>query len=162
MNSPSSGAIRARRWLLPLEYNLASRQLARLARDIQLGDAFKLRLRELRIADRERLKAFFSRCSPEAIRYRFMSSIKAPSDSLLDYLADADGSNHVALIVTQGQGDDERIAAESRYVIFQRSPLRGRHRVSCVARDPAAWHRDGSDSRVDGDCLQAGCDSFQR
>ena len=121
MNSTHTGAIRARRWSR-LEYNLARRQLARLPRDIRLGDGFKLRLRELRIADRERLKAFFSSCSQEAIRYRFMSSMKAPSDSLLDYLADADGSHHVALIVTQGRGDDEQIVAEGRYVIFKDRP----------------------------------------
>ena len=58
---------------------------------IPLGDASMLRLRELRTDDRERLRAFFARCSEEALRYRFMSSIKAPSDSLLNYLTDIDG-----------------------------------------------------------------------
>jgi RimJ/RimL family protein N-acetyltransferase len=94
----------------------------RTDREIQLRDNTKLRLRELRRANREKLKAFFSRCSPEAIRYRFMSSIKALSDSLLDYLADPDGSQHVALIVAQGEGDDERIVAEGRYVAFKEHP----------------------------------------
>src|SRR5262245_20830989 len=46
-----------------------------------------------------------------------MCSIKSPSDSLVNYLADADGSQHVALIVTQGLADNERIVGEGRYVV---------------------------------------------
>src|SRR5215831_1281447 len=86
-----------------------------LAQEIRLRDGSTLRLRNLRMADRERLKAFFARCSEEASRYRFMSSIKAPSDSLLTYLSDVDGSSHAALIVTRGLGDSESILAEGRY-----------------------------------------------
>ena len=121
MNIRDSGATPVRR-RLPLESNLAPRQLTRFPRDIRLRDGYEVRLHELRSRQRELLKAFFAGCSPQAIRYRFMSSIKGPSDSLLDYLADADGSYHVALIVTQGQGDDEKIVAESRYVIFKDRP----------------------------------------
>ena len=121
MNIPNTGALRAPRWLPP-EYDLAPRRLARFPRDIRLRDGSRVRLHELRCRDRELLKAFFAGCSPESIRYRFLSSIKGPSDSLLDYLADADGSQHFALIVTQGQGDDEKIVAESRYVIFKDRP----------------------------------------
>jgi len=84
---------------------------------IPLGDASMLRLRELRTDDRERLRAFFARCSEEALRYRFMSSIKAPSDSLLNYLTDIDGYRHVALVLTQGFGDSESIVAEGRYAM---------------------------------------------
>jgi GNAT superfamily N-acetyltransferase len=121
MNSPNTGPIRARSWR-PLEYDLAPRQLARFPRDIRLREGSKVRLHELRSPHRELLKAFFAGCSSEAIRYRFLSSIKGPSDSLLDYLADADGSHHFALIVTQGQGDDEKIVAESRYVVLKDRP----------------------------------------
>lgn len=122
MSSPNTGALRARRWLR-LEYDLAARrQLASYPRGIRLRDGSRLRLNELRSRDRELLKAFFAGCSPEAIRYRFLCSIKCPSDSLLAYLADADGSHHFALIVTQGQCDDEKIVAECRYVIFKDRP----------------------------------------
>ena len=121
MNSPNTGALGAPRWL-PLEGDLARRQLARFPRGIRLRDGCKVRLQELRSRDRELLKEFFARCSPEAIRYRFLCSIKGPSDSLLDYLADADGSHHVALIVKQGQGDDEKIVAECRYVVLKDRP----------------------------------------
>ena len=72
--------------------------------------------------DRELLRAFFASCSPEAMRYRFLSSIKAPSDKLLDYLADVDGSHHFALMVIQGEGDDEKMVAEARYVILKDRP----------------------------------------
>jgi len=94
----------------------------RLPREIRLLDGSKLQLRRLDSRDREGLKAFFARCSREAIRYRFMSSIKGLSDSLLDYLANPDGSRHVALIAAQGEGGDERIVAEGRYVIFKQEP----------------------------------------
>ena len=52
-------------------------------------------------------------------RPRFFNIRPGPSDSLLNYLADADGSHHFALIVTQRQGDDEKIVAESRYAILR-------------------------------------------
>jgi ribosomal protein S18 acetylase RimI-like enzyme len=91
-------------------------------KEIRLRDSSKLRLRQLHRGNREKLKAFFSRCSPEAIRCRFMSSIKALSDSLLDYLADPDESRHVALILSQQEGEDERIVAEGRYVVLKEQP----------------------------------------
>lgn len=91
-------------------------------RQIRLQDGSTLWLRKLHRGNREKLQAFFSRCSPEAIRYRFMSSIRVLSDSLLDYLADVDGSRHVALIVTQQDGEDERIVGEGRYVALKEQP----------------------------------------
>jgi GNAT superfamily N-acetyltransferase len=89
---------------------------------IRLRDRSTLRLRNLRIDDRERLRAFFASCSQEAIRFRFLSSIKAPSDSLLDYLSDIDGYHHVALIVTRGFDACETIVAEGRYAVFREQP----------------------------------------
>ena len=91
-------------------------------KEIRLRDSSKLRLRDLHRGNREKLKAFFSACSPEAIRSRFMSSIKVLSDSLLDYLANPDGSRHVALILAQQEGEDERIVAEGRYVVLKEQP----------------------------------------
>ena len=91
-------------------------------KQIRLRDSSTLCLRKLHRGNREKLQAFFSGCSPEAIRYRFMSSIRVLSDSLLDYLADVDGSRHVALIVTQQDGENERIVAEGRYVALKEQP----------------------------------------
>ena len=90
----------------------------RFAQPIRFHDGSMLRLRELRITDRDRLRAFFAGCSEEALRYRFMSSIKAPSESLLNYLMDVDGYRHVALVVTRGFGESESIVAEGRFAMF--------------------------------------------
>jgi len=98
--------------------NNFDRDVMPFAQEIRFRDGSMLRLRELRIADRERLRAFFASCSEEALRYRFMSSIRAPSDSLLNYLSNVDGCRHVALIVTRGCGDAETIVAEGRYAMF--------------------------------------------
>ena len=103
--------------------SLKTETIARLIdKQIRLRDGSTLWLRELHRGNREKLQAFFSRCSPEAIRYRFMSSIRVLSGSLLDYLADPDGSRHVALIVTQQDGENERIVAEGRYVALKEQP----------------------------------------
>jgi ribosomal protein S18 acetylase RimI-like enzyme len=51
-----------------------------------------------------------------------MASIRVLSDSLLDYLSDVDGSRHVAFIVTQQDGENERIVAEGRYVALKEQP----------------------------------------
>jgi GNAT superfamily N-acetyltransferase len=98
------------------------RRLARLPRDIRLRDGGRLRLRELRPRDRDLLKAFFFRCSPESIRWRFFGSIKLLSDGLLNYLSDGDGVRHAALIITERVGDKETIVAEGRYVCFKDRP----------------------------------------
>src|SRR5262245_53755150 len=89
-------------------------------REILLRDGSELRLRELRSDDRERLQTFFARCSPDSVRYRFLSSIAAFSDALLDHLTATDGFRHVALVVTQGE--DEEVVAEGRYVALKERP----------------------------------------
>ncbi|HWQ32006.1 MAG TPA: GNAT family N-acetyltransferase [Blastocatellia bacterium] len=80
------------------------------------------RLRELRHDDREGLKDLFARCSPESIRYRFLSPVRELSDSMLDQLTSVDGAGRVALVVTQGEGADERIVAVGRYVTNDERP----------------------------------------
>jgi len=121
MNHSITGAVRART-TSPLNYEHIARPPARFPRDIRLRDGSELRLRELRPGDRERLKAFFARCSPEAIRYRFMSSIHSLSDGLLNYLVDIDGIRHKALVLTRGEGDGETILAEGRYAALKERP----------------------------------------
>ena len=91
-------------------------------KEIRLRDSSTVWLRELRGGNREKLRSFFSGCSSEAIRYRFMGSIKVLSDSLLDYLAGTDGSRHVALIATQKDGENDRIVAEGRYFGLEEQP----------------------------------------
>jgi len=121
MKSPIIRAVRAQ-LASALRYNDVASPLGRFPRNIRLRDSSNLRLRQLYSGDRELLRTFFARCSPEAIRYRFLSSMTSISDSLLDHLTDIDGSQHAALIVTQREADEEMIVAEGRYVIFDERP----------------------------------------
>jgi acetyl coenzyme A synthetase (ADP forming)-like protein len=84
------------------------------SRDLLLRDGAMLRVRALRPGDREALKELFARCSPESIRYRFLQRVKSLSEEMLDRLTAVDGSHHIALVVTQGEARDERIAAVGR------------------------------------------------
>lgn len=92
------------------------------SRDLVLRDGTKLRMRALRQSDREALIALFNRCSPETIRYRFLRMVTELPDSLLDQLIAVDGVRHVALVVTAGAGDDEKIVAVGRYIVLEDRP----------------------------------------
>jgi GNAT superfamily N-acetyltransferase len=105
-----------------LMHNRSTASLARIPRDIRLRDGSELRLRELRPADSDLLKAFFERCSPESIHSRFLSSIRWFSEGLLAYLVNGDSRQHVALVLTQVDGDHEKIVAEGRYVVQKDRP----------------------------------------
>ena len=91
-------------------------------REIRLPGGLSLQLRYLQRRDGVRLKEFLARCSVESIRSRFMSSTNPPPDSLFSYYAEADGSRHVALIVTEALGTDERVVAEGGFVVFNERP----------------------------------------
>jgi acetate---CoA ligase (ADP-forming) len=85
------------------------------SRDLLLRDGAALRVRSMRRNDRQALKDLFARCSPESIRFRFLHQVKELTEDMLDRLTDIDASRHVALVVTQGEGRDERIVAVGRY-----------------------------------------------
>jgi GNAT superfamily N-acetyltransferase len=95
--------------------SLSIHPLADFCEDLQLGDGSKLKLRSLRPADKGGLVALFKRCSPESIRYRFLSKIKSLPKELLDRLVNVDGSSQVALVVITEQDSEERIVAVGRY-----------------------------------------------
>lgn len=94
-------------------------------RDIMLRDGAVLRMRALEASDREGLIALFNRCSPETIRYRFLRLLTSLPDSLLNQLIEVDGKRHVALVVIQGEGAEERIVAVGRYIAEPPEPKRG-------------------------------------
>ncbi len=102
--------------------NPAAKTVEYFSKDILLRDGSMLRLRSLRPEDRESLIALFNRCSPETIRYRFLQLIRSLPDALLDQLVAVDGSRHVALVVLQGEGEDERIVAVGRYHTLEERP----------------------------------------
>jgi acetyl coenzyme A synthetase (ADP forming)-like protein len=85
------------------------------SKDLLLRDGAALRVRSMRREDRQALKDLFTRCSPESIRFRFLHQVKELTEDMLDRLTDIDGSRHVALVVTQGEGAGERIVAVGRY-----------------------------------------------
>jgi acetate---CoA ligase (ADP-forming) len=91
-------------------------------RDLLLRDGALLRVRALRTDDRAKLKALFDRCSPETLRYRFLYSIKTLSDALLDHLVNVDGAQNVALVVTMGENQEERIVGVGRYQTIEERP----------------------------------------
>ncbi len=91
-------------------------------RDLLLRDGALLAVRALRIADRDKLRALFERCSAETLRYRFLYSIKTLSDTMLDQLINVDGAQHLALVVTMGEKNDERIVGVGRYQTIENRP----------------------------------------
>lgn len=89
--------------------------LANFSKDLLLRDGAILKLRALQRSDKDGLKALFTRCSPESIRYRFLSTIKSLPNEMLDRLLTVDGASQVALVVVHGEGADEKILAVGRY-----------------------------------------------
>jgi len=119
MNNTNGNVIHVRT-TAPLDSGYTIRP--RIPRDLWLRDGSEMRLRELKLDDREKLKDFFSRCSRESIRFRFLHPIHEVSDPLIDYLLNVDGSRRVALILTQKEGEEERIVAEGRYATYDKQP----------------------------------------
>jgi GNAT superfamily N-acetyltransferase len=98
-----------------LNSELSINTVADFYRDLLLRDGTTVRLRSLRHSDKGKLIALFRRCSPESIRYRFLSTIKSLPKEMLERLLTVDGAKQVALVVVQGEGADERIVAVGRY-----------------------------------------------
>src|SRR5215510_7233355 len=100
------------------------------SKDLLLRDGAALRVRSMRRDDRQALKDLFARCSPESIRFRFLHQVKELTE---DRLTDTDSSSHVALVVAQGEGRDERIVAVGRYQVQEERP--GVAEVSFLVED---------------------------
>ncbi|MCI0336166.1 MAG: GNAT family N-acetyltransferase [Acidobacteria bacterium] len=96
--------------------------LENFSNEVRLRDGAVLRMRALRQADREALIALFNRCSPETRRFRFLRMVTSLPDSLIDKLVAVDGVRHVALVITQSEGTDEKIVAVGRYVVEEKHP----------------------------------------
>lgn len=89
--------------------------LADFCKDLLLRDGTMLKLRPLCHDDKSGLIKLFKRCSPESIRYRFLSTIKSLPNEMLERLLTVDGATQVALVVVPLEGADERIIAVGRY-----------------------------------------------
>lgn len=96
--------------------------LADFSEDLQLRDGTQLKLRSLCQSDKNGLIALFKRCSPESIRYRFLSTIKSLPKEMLERLLIVDGARQVALVVIQDESGEERIVAVGRYNVESERP----------------------------------------
>lgn len=95
---------------------------ATFSRAVLLRDGAMLRLRTLCPEDREKLQGLFARCSPDSIRFRFLHSVKELTSDTLDYLVNVDNARRVALVVTEGEAEQERIVAVGRYFAEAQRP----------------------------------------
>ncbi|MBI3649874.1 MAG: GNAT family N-acetyltransferase [Acidobacteria bacterium] len=107
---------------LPLQTTRSVTPVAAYHQDLLLRDGTLLRLRALRPSDRDGLKALFHRCSPESIRYRFLSTIKSLPVELLDRLVKVDGATQLALVVVPLEEPENRIIAVGRYHVIADRP----------------------------------------
>jgi GNAT superfamily N-acetyltransferase len=98
-----------------LNKRLSIYPLADFTERVQLRDGTRLKLRPLIRSDKAGLVALFKRCSPESIRYRFLSKIKSLPKEMLERLLNVDGARQVALIVVRDEEPEERIVAVGRY-----------------------------------------------
>jgi acetate---CoA ligase (ADP-forming) len=96
--------------------------LPAFSRDLLLRDGALLRVRLLQTSDREKLRALFERCSPETLRFRFLHTIKSLSNELLDRLVEVNQTDNLALVVTMGEAEQERIVAVGRYQKLEHRP----------------------------------------
>ena len=97
-------------------------EMSEFSRDLLLRDGAMLRLRPLRPEDREKLKGLVARCSPESIRFRFLHPVKELTNETLNYLVNVDNARRVALVVTEGEAEQERIVAVGRYFSQEHNP----------------------------------------
>jgi acetyl coenzyme A synthetase (ADP forming)-like protein len=72
-------------------------------------------IRLARPEDRNDLRAFFDRLSPESIRRRFSSATRPPADFIKSLCAFTDPRSKLTLIVTRMQKDTPRIIASGSY-----------------------------------------------
>lgn len=79
-------------------------------------------IRPIHAGDRERLRDSHERLSPET-RYRRFLAVKPHLTSAdLRYLVDIDGRDHVALVVTLPEAEEEPIVAVARFIRIPEEP----------------------------------------
>lgn len=77
----------------------------RLKRTCVLDDGTKLTVRCIRPTDRDALRAAFHALAPETRYQRFMGHFSDLTPSMLTYLTEVDGKDHVAIVATRpGRG----------------------------------------------------------
>lgn len=86
-----------------------------LSGDLALSDGTVAHVRPIRVDDVERLRAFHMRLSAESITYRFFRYLPELSRDEARKFTRIDYARQMALVATQGTGEDERIIGVVRY-----------------------------------------------
>ena len=100
-------------------------------------------IRALTAEDGPRLEKLFYSLSPKTIYFRFFSRLKTLSPEMLHQLMDVDHERDIALVASQGKGDDEKILGVFRLMC---SPDRKQAEFSIVVGDP--WQGQGVGARL--------------
>ena len=100
---------------------------------MRVGDR-SLTVREITIADIERLRRMFNRLSPDSVYRRFFSPIQEPSRTALLWLTSVDHGSRDALVALDG----DEIVAVARY---DGKPDRNTAEIAVTVED--AWQRRG-------------------
>jgi RimJ/RimL family protein N-acetyltransferase len=108
---------------------------------IQEAASGRVGLAQLEPSDRESLRRFFYRLSPETLYRRFMSPIARPEQTRPDRLLDIDHRDREAIVAV----DDGEIVGVARYV---RQPGSDAAELAVVVAD--AWQHQGFATRMLG------------
>lgn len=71
-----------------------------------LRDGTRIRIRPIRRTDTELERRFIEGLSPEARRYRFLYTIRTPSEALLRQMTDIDAERDAALVALTGEAEN--------------------------------------------------------
>jgi GNAT superfamily N-acetyltransferase len=82
----------------------------------RLRDGTQVTIRAIRPDDKARMRDAFRELDPQSVYTRVFHAKKDLSDEELRRLTEVDADREVALVVTTGSGDAERIIAGGRYV----------------------------------------------
>ena len=91
--------------------------LRRYSADETLRDGGTVHIRAIRPSDKERLREHSTHLSTRSVYFRFLGPKKRLTDKDLTLFTDLDFVNRVALVVTLGRGEDEKIIGVGRYAI---------------------------------------------
>lgn len=85
-------------------------------RHAMLCDGTQVCVRAIRADDKERLRIAFERLSPQSVYQRFFNHITKLNAGILRHLTELNFRNHVGLVLTVEEENDERLIAVARFV----------------------------------------------
>jgi RimJ/RimL family protein N-acetyltransferase len=103
-----------------------------------LRDGTTVLVRSIQPTDVELERDFIERLTPKSRRYRFLGTIKTPSDALLRQLTHPDLTQGVAYVALLGEGSDAREIGVCRY-----SASADKHACECAVAVSDEWQGKG-------------------